>query len=113
MCALRGKIGRIITTLEGVESKELGDEGSTKIQKSVPIGVIRNEISTLASKIRNDVLSESSEKDVTDYNNLPNSKLSDVMNNRFRGEVKRIYVDELHLSEKVLNPIIDTYSSVF
>ena len=108
-----GKIGRIITTLEGVESKELGDEGSTKIQKSVPIGVIRNEISTLASKIRNDVLSESSEKDVTDYNNLPNSKLSDVMNNRFRGEVKRIYVDELHLSEKVLNPIIDTYSSVF
>jgi hypothetical protein len=111
-----GKIGRIITTLEGVDQEQLaGPDGSdgSKLQKSVPIDVVRREIATLASKIRADVLSESSERQVSDYNTLPDSKLSGTMDARFRDEVNRVYVDGLHLSEKVLSPIIDTYSSVF
>lgn len=107
-----GKIGRIIATLEGVEHEVLGPDGS-KFQKSVPVDVVRTEISNLASKIRTDVLSEASSKQVEDYNKFPNSNLSEIMDSRFRNEVKKVYVDGLHLSEKVLDPIVEMYSSVF
>lgn len=100
-----GKIGRIITTLEGIES--------IKLQKSVPIDVIRNEISSLASKIRTDVLSESSDRQVSDYEKYPGSVLSEKMEKIFRDKIKETYIDGLHLSQKVLDPIIDTYASVF
>lgn len=108
-----GKIGRIITTLEGIDQEELGGDDETKLQKSVPIDVVRNEIAILASKTRSDVLSESSPKKVADYEKFPSSPLSEEMGNRFHDEVKKVYIDGLHLSEKVLSPIIDMYSSVF
>ncbi|CAM9529752.1 unnamed protein product [Pylaiella littoralis] len=107
-----GKIGRIITTLEGVDHGDLGIDGP-KLQKAVPIEVVRTEISALASKVRTDVLSECSDKQVSDYNMNSSTVLSNKMNSRFRGDVKKIYVDGLHLSEKVLDPIVDMYASAF
>lgn len=107
-----GKIGRIITTLEGVDGSSLGSSPN-QLQKSVPIDVVRNEISALASKVREDVLSSYSEQQVSDYEKSVTSKLSEEMNERFRHQVKETYVKDLHLSEKVLNPIIETYASVF
>ena len=111
-----GKIGRIITTLEGVDNASLGSSGGgshNQLQKSVPIDVVRNEISTLASKVREDVLSKYSEQQVSDYERSADSRLSHEMNERFRNQVQETYVTGLHLSEKVLGPIIETYSSVF
>lgn len=107
-----GKIGRIITTLEGVDGSSLGSSDN-KLQKSVPIDVVRNEISALASKVREDVLSGYSDQQVSDYERSVDSKLSEEMKERFRRQVHQTYVDDLHLSEKVLNPIIETYASVF
>ena len=111
-----GKIGRIITTLEGVDNSSLGspeNQSQTQLQKSVPIDVVRNEISTLASKVREDVLSEYSEQQVSDYEKSSDSRLSHEMNTKFRQQVQDTYVTGLHLSEKVLGPIIETYASVF
>ena len=107
-----GKIGRIITTLEGVDSASLGSP-ENQIQKSIPIDVVRNEISTLASKVREDVLSKYSEQQVSDYEQSSDSKLSHEMNTRFRQQVQDTYVTGLRLSEEVLGPIIETYASVF
>ena len=107
-----GKIGRIITTLEGVDSASLGSP-ENQLQKSVPIDVVRNEISALASKVRGDVLSKYSEQQVSDYEKSSDSRLSHEMNTKFREQVQETYVTGLHLSEKVLGPIIETYASVF
>ena len=108
-----GKIGRIITTLEGVDHQHMGEQGP-RIQKSIPLDVIRTEISSLASKVRTDVLAESSKKDISGYNASPGSHhLSEKMDRVFRDRVKKIYIEELKLSDKVLSPIVETYSSVF
>lgn len=99
-----GKIGRIISTLEGTD---------LVAQKAVPIEVVRNEIATLASKVRDDVLSEVSKTDVECYNSSSVHTLSSKMRSRFEELVKTTYVDGLGLSSKVLDPVVKMYSSEF
>lgn len=95
-----GKIARIVSTLEGT---------SILKNKAVPIEVVRREIGQLASKIRNDVLSEVSQQQVDDYNSSALSGLSITMRERFEHEVDFIYIDGMGLSQKVLQPIIAMY----
>ncbi|CAM9100545.1 unnamed protein product [Ectocarpus sp. 12 AP-2014] len=99
-----GKIARIVGTLEGADLVK---------NKAVPIEVIRREIGALASKIRTDVLSEVSQKQVTEYNTSSLSGLSVTMRERFECEVNAIYIEGLGLSPKVLSPIKALYSSEF
>lgn len=96
-----GKIARIVSTLEGTSIVE---------NKAVPIEVVRRKIGQLASKIRNDVLSEVSQQQVDVYNPSTLSGVSVTMRQRFEGEVNAIYIDGLGLSQKVLQPIIALYS---
>ena len=95
-----GKIARIVSTLEGT---------SILKNKAVPIEVVHREIGQLASKIRNDVLSEVSQQQVDDYNSSALSGLSAKMRARFEHEVDETYVAGLGLSPKVLLPIIAIY----
>lgn len=104
-----GRIGRIITTLEGVPEEELG----TKLQKAIPIDAVRIEIASLASKIRTDVMAEASEEERINYDVSDTSRLTDIMKDRFDSEVKKTYVDGLHLDAKVVSPISDLYGSAF
>ncbi len=104
-----GRIGRIITTLEGVPEENLG----SKIQKSIPMDVVRIEIASLASKIRTDVMAEASEEERTNYDVSDTSRLTEIMKNRFDSEVKKTYVEGLHLDAKIISPIADLYGSAF
>ena len=99
-----GKIARIVSTLEGTDIVK---------NKAVPIEIVRREIGALASKIRNDVLSEVSQKEVVAYNTSPTSGLSAKMRARFEHEVDETYVAGLGLSPKVLSPIKTLYNSEF
>lgn len=99
-----GKIGRIVSTLEGTD---------LVANKAVPIEIIRNEIGTLASKIRDEVLSEVSKTEVDAYNSSTAHTLSSRMKSRLEARVTSTYVDGLGLSHKVLEPLVSAYSSEF
>lgn len=99
-----GKIARIVATLEGTDLVK---------NKAVPIEVVRREIASLASKVRDDVLSNVSREDVVAYNTSSLSHLSAKMRARFEREVDAVYVAGLGLSPKVLAPIKALYSAEF
>jgi hypothetical protein len=75
-----GKIARIIGTLDGVDEN---------VTTSKPTWVVKDEIATLAGKIMNE-----------NHNNPKEI---------FRDEVYKIYVNELKLEPKIINPIIEEY----
>ncbi|CAM9090139.1 unnamed protein product [Ectocarpus sp. 12 AP-2014] len=100
-----GKIARIVSTLEGTDLVH---------NKSVPIEVIRREIGTLASKIRDDVLSGVTDNDRNAYNSSTTlHDLSDRMRERFQAQVNATYVVGLGLSPKVLWPLVEVYMAEF
>lgn len=76
-----GKIARIIGTLDGIDDD---------ITPSKPLWVIRDEISNLAAKIRD--------------NNYSNPR------KEFEESVKNIYIKELNMNDSIINPIIDEYA---
>lgn len=100
-----GKIARIVSTLEGTDLVK---------NKCVPIEVIRREIGTLASKVRDDVLSEATDENRLTYNSCTTvHALSATMKKRFEAQVNATYVDGLGLSPKVLESWMNLYSSEF
>lgn len=99
-----GKISRIISTLEGLD---IG------MQKSVHMDIVKKEIATLASKIRNDILEESSDGNRKSYDSSDSGNLATKMSDRLSEEVQNTYVKELGMSKKILEPIISMYSSVY
>lgn len=76
-----GKIARIIGTLDGIDDD---------ITPSKPLWVIRDEISNLAIKIRD--------------NNYSNPR------KEFEDSVKNIYIKELNMNDSIINPIIEEYA---
>ena len=99
-----GKIARIVSTLEGTDLVR---------NKAVPIEVVRREIGQLASNIRDCVINEASPSQVVEYNTSTLSPLSLEMKTRFKDQVDFVYVKGLGLSENVLRPIIELYTSEF
>jgi hypothetical protein len=105
-----GRIGRLITTLDGIDQVHLG---STAIQKAVSMDTVRNEIGILASKIREDVIRESSNEERDNYELSDTSRLTTVMKDRFNREVKKTYIDGLKLQSEIIAPISELYGSAF
>lgn len=99
-----GKVSRIISTLEGLD---IG------MQKSIPMDVVKKEIANLSSKVRTDILNEASERNRISYDTMDSGNLGQKMKTRLESDIERIYVKELGLSKKVLEPIISLYSSVY
>lgn len=100
-----GKIARIVSTLEGTDLVK---------NKCVPIEVIRREIGTLASKVRDDVLLEATDENRLTYHSCTTvHALSATMKQRFEAQVNATYVDGLGLSPRVLESWMNLYSSEF
>ena len=76
-----GKISRIIGTLDGIDDEMVA---------SRPIWAIRDEIATLASKIRDGR-----------YVNPQNE---------FQQQAYKLYINDLNLDINIINPIIEEYS---
>ena len=75
-----GRIARIIGTLDGINDN---------MTLSRPVWAIREEIGNLAAKIANGNYTYPQEE--------------------FKKEVQRIYIDELKLDNRIINPIITEY----
>lgn len=100
-----GKITRIVSTLDGVES--------LKSISTRPVWAIRDEISTLASKVRTDFLSKLTDEEKTSYNNGANTEIEERMKSHFKDTVLEEYCDHLGMSKKVIEPIIEMNLSGF
>lgn len=79
-----GKISRIVGTLDGVSNEPIR-----------PLWALRDEISSIASKIQND------------HDNIKNK------NHAFEKRIKEDYIDKLGMSPKIIDPIIDEYKQGF
>jgi hypothetical protein len=100
-----GKVIRILSVFDGVEDD--------KLESVKPLWAIREEISNLASKTRDDHLNglNDMQKLAYDRNELP--ELDKKMKDEFRENAKKIYIDELKMSDKIVNPIISMYEDAF
>jgi hypothetical protein len=78
-----------------------------------PDWVLKEEISAIAVKTRNDVLNESEPQQKADYENNPNSPLCETMKNRFIKEITKRYVDQGVLSEAGLTLLSAEYLEAF
>ena len=100
-----GRGMRIISTFDGVEDDKL---------KSVkPLWILKDEISNLASKVRDDHLNglNDMQKLAYDRNELP--ELDEKMKRDFKDKANDIYVNNLKMSDKIVNPIIQMYEDAF
>ena len=100
-----GKIVRVLSVFDGVEDD--------KLESVKPLWAIREEISNLASKTRDDHLNglNDMQKLAYDRNELP--ELDEKMKKDFRDKANDIYVNNLKMSDKIVNPIISMYEDAF
>jgi len=87
-----GKISRIMSTLDGVSNESVR-----------PMWAVREELSGLAVKIRDDVTRE--------FGDTPEAGRR--IQEKFEKEVKDQYVNKLGMSEKIINPMIEEYKLGF
>ena len=99
-----GKITRMVSTFDVVDEE---------IPDLKPDWVLKEEISAIAVKTRNDVLNESEPQQKADYENNPNSPLCETMKNRFIKEITKRYVDQGVLSEAGLTLLSAEYLEAF
>lgn len=99
-----GKITRMISTFDVVDDE---------IPNLKPDWVLKEEISAIAAKTRNDVLDESGPEQRADYENDSNSSLCETMKNRFIDEITKRYVDVGILSEAGLTLLSAEYLDAF
>ena len=99
-----GKITRMVSTFDVVDDE---------IPDLKPDWVLREEISAIAAKTREDVLNESSPREREDYETDSNSELSETMQNRFIEEITKRYVHEGILSEAGLTLLSSEYLDAF
>lgn len=92
-----GKITRVASVLE-----TLGDG-----TKARPMWAVRDEIATLANRIRDEHLAKLNEENRTSYNEgkLPN--VEEAMKKSFESEVRRIYCEDLGMNWTILAPIVE------
>ena len=100
-----GRILRIISTLDGVEE--------IAFNRAMPMDVVKNEIATLSSKIREDTLGKISGTRLELYNTVGDDDLSKEMSLMLKNEVHEVYVKNLGLNQKILGPIVELYAEVF
>lgn len=83
-----GKITRIMSTLDGVDN-----------ESARPMWAIKEELGTLASKIRDDM--------TVQYGDTPQA--GKMMQEEFTKEVKQQYIEKLGMNKKIIEPLIDEY----
>jgi hypothetical protein len=76
-----------------------------------PMWAIREEIGTLASKIRERILARGG--NIRDRYERGDQMVENEMKSRFKVEVYRTYVDLLGMSKDIIDPLIDEYIAYF
>lgn len=99
-----GKITRMVSTFDVVDDE---------IPDLKPDWVLKEEISAIAAKTRNDVLDESEPHQRAEYENNSNADLCETMKNRFIEEINKKYVDAGILSEAGLTLLSAEYLEAF
>jgi len=100
-----GKVVRILGTFDGIEDD--------KLDSVKPLWAIKEELSNLASKVRDDHLNNLSEPQKLAYERNELSELDEKMKKEFREKANDIYVNNLKMSEKIVSPIISMYEDAF
>lgn len=104
VCAT-GKISRCLSVFEGV----LEDT-----QKSVSISVVKKEIAQLSAKVRDDFLKNVGPTGMEAYcSELSVPEYSERMADDLRRRVKEEYIDKLHFSPSVIDPIVNVYADAY
>lgn len=98
-----GKIARILGTLDGMDD-------SPPLR---PMWAIKDELASLAAKVREDVLKDATAHEHRQYELGGSDALEQVMKQTFEERVTRDYVDSLGLKRDILQPLVDTYKQAF
>jgi hypothetical protein len=100
-----GKISRMLSTFDGVK-----EDISVK-----PMWAIKEEMSVLASKVRDDVLKDAPENERESYENgSDNTGLEQKMIKEFRNIVTKDYIENgPKLNKTIMEPIISSYEEGF
>ena len=93
-----GKISRIISILDGID---------TNYNQIKNIYAIKEEIQSLANKIREEILKKANEIDKKNYIENIDDKLSKLMIIELDNKVNEIYCQNLNLNKNILQPIIE------
>ncbi len=95
-----GKIARMLGSLDGI-----GDAPATK-----PMWAVREELGSLASKVRDEVLDSPAARERYEEGD---ETLRSRMDTLFRDRAKATYVDRIGMSPDVMDPLIDMYAMGF
>lgn len=95
-----GRIARIVSVLDTVENQ-------APIRS---LETVKEELSTLAAKIRSDHLATAEPQQIQNYNEGTSTALADRMKSNFQDAAIKTYVDDLNMHAAVLQPIIDAYA---
>jgi hypothetical protein len=102
-----GRIARIMSVLDGAEE----DAG---IQRIRPVEAVKEELATLANRVRDAHMNNrmtANERDT--YNAGENTAAVEAMKKDYADQVRKIYVDELRMEQTVIDPLVTVYSEGF
>ncbi len=101
-----GKIARITGTLQGADLNDM--------ETARPTWAVKDELATLAAKVRDDVLGGLDASAAAAYERgEPNSAAEERMKSEFRRRASETYVRELGMSAAVLEPMVAAMEAAF
>jgi hypothetical protein len=100
-----GRLARIMATLDGVE-----DAGVESVR---PLWAVKDEIATLAAKVREDVLAARPEPDRRAYEAGSHIEIEEAMKAELGRRARQTYCKDLGMSEAVVAPLIEQYAAAF
>jgi hypothetical protein len=104
VCAT-GRAARILGAFDGQELPDL--------QTARPVWAVREELGTLAARVRAEALAGADAAQREAYERGENAALELAMRNGFRAAAKETYVDGLHMAEGVVGAMVDELAEGF
>lgn len=101
-----GRVGRIVASMEGSKLAE-------DFPKLRTTFALDEEILQLASKVRDDVLNAATEENREAYNSGTATDLEDEMKRQLRSKANEIYIKDLGVNMKILEPILSNAEQAF
>jgi hypothetical protein len=100
-----GKITRILSTFDGIED--------SKLENVRPLWAVKEEIANLASKVREDHLNMLTDVERIAYDRNELQELDKKIKDDFHNQANNIYIKDLKMSDKIIDPIILMYKDAF
>lgn len=99
-----GKIARIVSALDGV---------ATDTRPITPMWVVREELGSLAAKVRTDALNATSELWRAAYERGDAADLEDAMRADFTQQALQTYCEDLGMEPAIIQPLVDDLATGF